>query len=107
MKLIFVKNLKNNIICNKIFGYLLLAKYKDKSTTKSFIKDFKNVCVYINQNEEFVINNINEVINGFKDNSRIYEINPDTEIIKQCLENNQDINMINKLNSVTYAGRIK
>ena len=51
MKLIFVKNLKNNIICNKIFGYLLLAKYKDKSTTKSFIKDFKNVCVYINQNE--------------------------------------------------------
>ena len=107
MKLIFVKNLKNNIICNKIFGYLLLAKYKDKSTTKSFIKDFKNVCVYINKNEEFVINNINEVINGFKDNSRIYEINPDTEIIKQCLENNQDINMINKLNSVTYAGRIK
>ena len=88
-------------------GYLLLAKYKDKSTTKSFIKDFKNVCVYINKNEEFVINNINEVINGFKDKSRIYEINPDTEIIKQCLENNQDINMINKLNSVTYAGRIK
>ena len=43
MKLIFVKNLKNNFICKKIFEYLLIANYKDKSSTKSFIKDFKNV----------------------------------------------------------------
>jgi hypothetical protein len=40
MKLIFVKNLKNNFICKKIFEYLLIANYKDKSSTKSFIKDF-------------------------------------------------------------------
>ena len=57
MKLIVIKNLKNNTTCNRIFDYLLVSKYKDKSSTKSFIKDFKNVCVYINQNEEFVINN--------------------------------------------------
>ena len=30
MKLIFIKNLKNNIICKKIFDHLLVAKYKQK-----------------------------------------------------------------------------
>jgi hypothetical protein len=107
MKLIFVKNLKNNFICKKIFEYLLISNYKDKSSTKSFIKDFKNVCVYVHQNEEFVINNINVVIKEFKAKSRLYEINPDTDMIKHCLENNQDFNMVNQLNAVTYAGRIK
>ena len=34
MKLIYIKNLKNNIICKNIFDYLLQAKYKKK---KSFI----------------------------------------------------------------------
>jgi hypothetical protein len=67
MKLIFVKNLKNNFICKKIFEYLLIANYKDKSSTKSFlnVKNMINVCLYVHQNEEFVINNINLVIKEF------------------------------------------
>jgi hypothetical protein len=47
------------------------------------------------------------VIKEFKAKSRLYEINPDTDMIKHCLENNQDFNMVNQLNAVTYAGRIK
>ena len=63
--------------------------------------------MYVHQDEEFVINNINVVIKEFKAKSRLYEINLDTDMIKHCLENNQDFNMVNQLNAVTYAGRIK
>ena len=41
MKLIFIKNLKNNIICLKIFNYLLDADYKNN--TNSFIRDFRSI----------------------------------------------------------------
>ncbi len=41
MKLAFIKNLKNNSICLKIFINLLVIKYK--KNTKRFIKGFKNV----------------------------------------------------------------
>jgi hypothetical protein len=30
MKLVFIKNLKNNIICERIFYHLLVIKYKKK-----------------------------------------------------------------------------
>ena len=46
MKLVFIKNLKNNIICERIFNHLLVLKYKKNS--KSFIRDFKkgmNLCI--------------------------------------------------------------
>ena len=42
MKLIFVKNVKNNSICNDIFKYILNANFKNN--TKSFIKDFVSIC---------------------------------------------------------------
>ena len=61
----------------------------------------------MNQDEEFVINNKNVIIKEFKDESRLYDTNDDTDVIKNCIENNQDFNMIKQLNSVTYAGRIK
>jgi hypothetical protein len=48
MKLIFVKNLINNNLCKKIFNYLLLSKYKNN--TKSFIKEFMDVCKLMNLN---------------------------------------------------------
>jgi hypothetical protein len=66
MKLIFVKNLKNNLICKTIFDYLLIAPYRNKSTTKSFIKDFKCVCTSINLTEEYVSSNIHQVIIDLK-----------------------------------------
>jgi hypothetical protein len=56
MKLIFVKNLINNNLCKKIFNYLLLSKYKNN--TKSFIKEFMDVCKLMNLNQKYVIENI-------------------------------------------------
>ena len=64
MKFIFVKNLKNNQICSKIFEYLKTENYKD--STKSFIKYFKNACIYIQKDENYVVDNINLVIKNFK-----------------------------------------
>jgi hypothetical protein len=52
MKLIFVKNLKNNYICSTIFDYLLVSAYKSKLNTKSFIKDFKYICNKIKKDEK-------------------------------------------------------
>ncbi len=65
MKLIYIKNLKNNIICKNIFDFLLIAKYKNKKTTKSFIKDFNNVCIELDANEDYVIENIVMLINKY------------------------------------------
>ncbi len=56
MKLIFVKNLKNNSICYRIFNYLLYSDYKNN--TCSFIKEFKTICYNLNLDEDYVINNI-------------------------------------------------
>ena len=102
MKFIFVKNLKNNQICSKIFEYLKTENYKD--STKSFIKDLKNACIYIQKDQNYVVNNINLVIKNFKINCREIETNEEIETIKQCLENYQDYRMITKLNRLTYAG---
>ena len=104
MKLIFVKNLKNNIICQNIFNYLLSAKYKNKKNTKSFIKDFKNVCLNISLDEKYVIENIKSIIKDFKISKQEYELDIENELIKTCLENNHDFEMITQLNYVTYAG---
>ena len=52
MKLIFIKNLKNNIICKKNFDHIRVAKYNSKESTKSFIKDFRKVCEMLEYDEE-------------------------------------------------------
>ena len=54
MKFIFVKNLKNKNIWNKIFEHLQTSNYRNRPGSKSFIKDFKNELIYVNQDEEFV-----------------------------------------------------
>ena len=104
MKLIFVKNLKNNYICSTIFDYLLVSAYKSKLNTKSFIKDFKYVCNKIKKDEKFVIDNIVTVTKNFKRDCGEYEMDIEYELIKTCLENNHDFSMISQLNLVTYAG---
>jgi hypothetical protein len=102
MKLIFVKNLINNNLCKKIFNYLLLSKYKNN--TKSFIKEFMDVCKLMNLNQKYVIENINTISNDFKNTCVEFENNTETELIITCLNNNHDFSMINQLNLVTYAG---
>jgi hypothetical protein len=102
MKLVFIKNLKNNIICERIFNHLLVMKYKNNS--KSFIKDFKNVCIILQKQSTDIINNIHSVLKEFKDSCLKIEETTETELIKVCLENNHDYIMIKQLNLVTYAG---
>ena len=102
MKLIFVKNLKSNFICNYIFTFLLTSKYKNN--TLSFIKEFKLVCNKMNETETNVIANVNSIIIKYKEDYRNYEINLENEIILACLQNNSDKVMRKQLNYVTYAG---
>ena len=71
MKLIFVKNVRNNNICSKIFKHLLKVSYRNRPDRKNFIKDFKIACLFVNQDEQFVINNITVVINNLKTNFRV------------------------------------
>jgi len=102
MKLTFVKNLINNNLCIKFFDYLLNTNYKNN--TKSFIKEFMDVCILMNLNHEHVINNINTVSKDFKNSCVEFDKNTETDLILTCLNNNHDFNMINQLNLVTYAG---
>jgi hypothetical protein len=104
MKFIFVKNLKNNNICSKIFEYLQTSSYRNRPGSKSFIRAFKNACIFINQNESYVIENITSIISTFKNNCREMEMNDENELIINCLQNNQEHIMINQLNFLTYAG---
>jgi hypothetical protein len=46
VKLIFVKNLKSNFICTSIFNYLLFEN--QKSSSFSFMKEFKIICAQLN-----------------------------------------------------------
>ena len=104
MKFIFIKNLKNNNICSKIFEYLQTSSYKNRPGTKSFIKDFKNACIFMNQKESYVIENIASIISTFKTNCREIEMNDENKLIVNCLQYNQEYIMINQLNFLTYAG---
>ena len=102
MKLIFVKNVKNNSICNDIFKYMLNADFKNN--TKSFIKDFISICSELNLNKQYVADNINSISKDFKEKCLDYDLDIEHELIITCLNNNHDFNMISQLNLVTYAG---
>ncbi len=49
-----------------MFNHLLVANYKMKATTKIIIKKFNHVCVKLNYDESFVINNIEVIIRDYK-----------------------------------------
>ncbi len=102
MKLIFVKNLNNNKLCKKFLNYSLSSKYKNN--TKSFIKEFMDVCKEMNLDHKYVIDNINSVSIELKNKCIEFEENTESDLIPKCLNNNHDFNMINQLNLVPYAG---
>ena len=60
MKLVFIKNLENNIICQRIFNHILVLNCKKNS--KSFIRGFKNVCVVLQSELTDIINNIHTLL---------------------------------------------
>jgi len=104
MKLIFVKNLKSNYICNSIFNYLLISDFK--TNTLSFIKEFKILCDRLNESMVYVADNINSMLTKFKEDYRNYEKNDENELILICLNNSNELIMRQQLNFLTYAGPI-
>jgi hypothetical protein len=102
MKLIFVKNLKSNFICNSIFNHLLLVNHKPRSL--SFMREFKSICIKLELETSYVIENIVNILANYKLKTLIVEDNEVNKIIKECLLNNTDPQMRNKINEVTYAG---
>ena len=82
MKLIFVKNLKSNFICNYIFNTLLISNYRPK--TLSFIREFKIACHKMNESEISVVYYIGNIILRYKSDYRSYENNIENEIILTC-----------------------
>ena len=64
MKIIFVKNLHSNSICKYIFNYLLTQNQKPRSL--SFMKEFKIICINLDLDTGYVINNIVKVIKTIK-----------------------------------------
>ncbi len=69
MKLIFVKNLKSNLICSSIFNHLLSKTQKPRSL--SFMREFKNICLKLDLVSIFVIENILNVINNYKEKTKL------------------------------------
>jgi hypothetical protein len=102
MKLIFVKNLSNNKLCQNIFNTLLITNHKNNSI--SFIKSCKDICSSLGLDVNYVIKNIKNVIKDFIEACLLVGNNTETELITLCLRNNQDCEMINQLNLITYAG---
>ena len=102
MKLIFVKNLKSNFICNYIFNFLLLSNYKNNSL--SFIKEYKLLCVRLNESMIYVADNIHIMLLKYKNDFREFEKNDENELILICLQNSSDYIMREQLNFITYAG---
>ena len=104
MKLIFVKNLKSNFICNSIFNHLLLVKHKPRSL--SFMREFKGICIKLELEISYVIDNIVSILADYKLKTLTVEDNDTNKFIKECLLNNTDPLMREKINLVTYAGNI-
>ena len=63
MKLFFVKILKSNIICKAIFNHLLVVNHK---RSLSFMKEFKLICVKLDLEIIYVIENIVDVMSDYK-----------------------------------------
>jgi hypothetical protein len=76
MKLIFVKNVKNNDICYNIFKPMLNLTLKNN--TKSFMKDFENIWKELNLSKQQVVENINtkkmEAVNNYQIHVNLFNL---------------------------------
>jgi hypothetical protein len=94
------QHLKSNLICQSIFNHLLTKIQKPRSL--SFKREFKNICVKLDMDKMFVIENIVNIIN--KEDTLKVEDNNNNKLIRQCLNDNSNPNIRIKLNLITYAG---
>jgi hypothetical protein len=90
-----------NKLCKNIFNTLLITKRKNNSI--SFIKSFEDICSCLRLDVNYVIKNIKNVIKDLKETCLLVDDNTETELITLCLRNNQDCEMINQHNLITYA----
>ena len=97
-----IEKLRPNSILNKT-SFIIF--YNNKVSTSTF-QSFAQIALIPRLGCFTLSGNIHQVIIDFKKNSREFELNTETELIKTCLENSQDYNMIRQLNYVTYAGPI-
>ena len=79
---------------------MITKKYKND--TMSFIKEFDFICDSLDLDEDFIINNIVQVMSNFKLKSRdicVYEM-CEADLMKISLKNNHDFFYVTQLNLV-------
>jgi hypothetical protein len=99
-KLIFIKNVKNNKICNTIFEYLCKNFKKYSNQSPSLAKDLKNLTSFFNVDISFLTNNIHIIISKFKADTFAYD--KDNEVflfLNDCLNNINTNNYRKQLNT--------
>jgi hypothetical protein len=72
-KLIFIKNLKNNEICNLIFEYLCNNLTKFNSRSLSFGRDLNNLSSFFNLDISSIKENVQSLITKFKDETFAFD----------------------------------
>jgi hypothetical protein len=68
------------------------------------MKEFKIICINLDLDTGYVINNIVKVIENYKEEKLSVENSIANEMIIECLRKNSDPKMRDILNLITYAG---
>ena len=79
LKLIVVKNLRNSKICYEIFNHLNGNNYKKNK--KSFINEIDNICSRMDIDKFNLMEDIQNIINNFKDKCLIIDKNTENDLI--------------------------
>jgi hypothetical protein len=68
------------------------------------MREFKNICLKLDLDTMFVIENILNIINNYKEKTLTVEDSVNNKLIRKCLNDNSNPNSRLKLNEITYAG---
>jgi hypothetical protein len=104
MKLTFIKNIKNSSICNKIFLFKLNSNASYKPRSKCFIKEYLEICKYLEKDPVAVYESTMSILAEFKEHTFGANEEDLTESeIRTCLvRGNLDARIA--MNSILYAG---
>jgi hypothetical protein len=104
MSLYFVKNIKNNNICNKIFINKLTSNNKYKARSKCFIKKYMEICKSLEMELLTVYESTVSILEEFKEQVlRRGDNNLVEKEVMSCLERG-NVNSRVLMNSILYAG---
>ena len=68
------------------------------------MREFKNICLKLDLDIIFVIDNIVNIINNYKEKTLTVEESDNNKLIRKCLNDNSNPNSRANLNLITYAG---